>query len=157
MSYIRFTVLLALIVWLGLVYMSDPTDYLSQDTEGQEQQGKQGPDPRNVKAAMCALAAAAALFTPYFRWRNDSGPTDLLTHFGLVIGAVAAMMAGIYWVLSASQGQLNEYFTNIIYAAAFLTFLGVAMPVYSDIRNWVRQRKEKKEDGQSDGVDGASE
>ena len=146
MSYIRFAALIALLAWLGLVYTSDPTDYLTQDTQGQEKQERQGPDPRNVKAAMCALAAAAALFTPYFRWKNGSGPGDPLTHFGHLIGSGAAMMAGIYWVLSASQGRLNDYISSVIYAAALLTFVGVAMPLYSEIRDWRRRRRKQDND-----------
>ena len=134
LNWAKFALLILIIAWVGLVWQATPSAYVEPQ---QEDVG--------VKAAAFAIAAAVSLFIPFFRttWLPNPAPdpsSQIVDNLARLVGAIAALLAGWYWLDSSIAGAMAPFLAPLTIAVSLLTVAALAAPVISAFREWIRNR-----------------
>ena len=127
--WVKIGLLMTAIAWVTLVWTADPSEYVKpqQDSEG-------------VKAAAFAIGAAMSLFIPFFRL-SGLLTTSAIDDLARLVGAIAALLAGWYWLDSSINGPMAPFLKPMIAAVSVLTVMGLGVPAWSSLREWWRERR----------------
>ena len=137
--WVKIGLLMVTIAWTGVVLQVDPSEYVKPEQ-----------DNDSVKAAAFAIGAAVSLFIPFFNlrasWIPNSAP-DLLDPLvravdavARLVGAIAALLAGWYWLDSSIDGAMAPLLSSMVIAVSALTVLGLSGPAVSSLSEWVKRK-----------------